>query len=168
MTRVVRFGAAALVAALLPAMACAQTAAPSAPSRPISDAQVAKLFADLATNGTNGPIPAGITTALGLTRAGETLTVRQDTVVDSGDASKAAHTFLKLANGNIVVANVNADGTVVRVYYADARLALISALIARKPPGGTFGRDITMVPVANAADGWNAELASLAAISAKL
>jgi hypothetical protein len=109
--RLLRFGCAALVAALLPAMVCAQTTAPSAPPRPISDAQVAKLFSDLATNGVNGPIPSGITTALGLTRAGETLNVRQDTVIDSADASKAAHTFLKLGNGNVVVAKVNEDGS---------------------------------------------------------
>jgi hypothetical protein len=166
--RLLRFGCAALVAALLPAMVCAQTTAPSAPPRPISDAQVAKLFSDLATNGVNGPIPSGITTALGLTRAGETLNVRQDTVIDSADASKAAHTFLKLGNGNVVVAKVNEDGSVVRVYYADPRFVLISALIARKPPGGTFGSDITVVPVAAAKDDWNAELGSLATISAKL
>jgi hypothetical protein len=166
--RVLRFSCAAVLAALLPAMACAQTAAPSAAPRAITDAQFAKLLADLAANGSNGTVPSGITTALGLTHAGDTLTVKQDTVTDTSDATKAVHTFLKLANGNVLVANVNVEGTVVRVYYADPRLALISALVARKPPGGAFGSDITMLGTPSAKDAWNAELAALAAISAKL
>jgi len=174
--RVVRFGCVAVVAALLPALAGAQTpaptpaptVAPTAGPRPISDAQFAKLLADLAANGSNGVVPPTITRALGLTAAGESLTVRQDTVLDNADPSRAAHTFLKVANGNFIVANVNVDATIIRVYYADARLGLISALIARKPPGGLVGSDITMIAPASAADAWRAELAALATIAGKL
>jgi hypothetical protein len=163
-----RFGCAAVLATLLPALACAQTSAPTAVPRPITDAQFARLVSDLAANGSNGPVPTGITTALGLTHAGETLTVRQDTVIDNADTTHTAHTFLKLANGNYLVANVNADATLVRVYYADPRLVLISALVARKPPGGSVGSDITMLATADAASAWSAEMAALAAISGKL
>jgi hypothetical protein len=173
--RAVRLGCAAVVAALLPVLAGAQTPPPApAPSaataapRGISDAQFAKLIADLAANGSNGTVPPTITRALGLTAAGETLTVRQDTVLDNADPSHAAHTFLKLTNGNVIVANVNVDATTIRVYYATPRLVLISALIARKPPGGLVGSDITMLNTAASVDAWNAELGALATIAGKL
>jgi hypothetical protein len=170
--RAVRFGCAVVLAALLPALAGAQSpapsAAPTAAARAISDAQFAKLLADLAANGASGTVPPTITRALGLTGAGETLTVRQDTVLDNADQTHTAHTFLKLANGNIIVANVNVDATTIRVYYADPRLVLISALIARKPPGGQVGSDITTLTTANAADAWKTELAALATIAGKL
>ncbi len=136
MQRAVRFGCAAVIAALLPVLAGAQTpppapsptVVPAAGARAISDAQFAKLLADLAANGSNGTVPPTITRALGLTAAGQTLTVREDTVLDNADSSHAAHTFLKLANGNVIVANVNVDATIIHVYYADAHLGLISAL----------------------------------------
>lgn len=100
------------------------TAAPAAPSfRPMSAAQFGKLLADLAAHGSTTQLSPRLSTALGVTRQGETLTVHQDTFVDS---AKNVHGFVELTNGNYLFAYIERYAS--HLYYVDRRLVLISSL----------------------------------------
>jgi hypothetical protein len=118
-------------------------------SRPISDAQFKKLLGDLETNGFVGTISSPITTALGLTRQDQTLTVRQDPFLDS---KKGAHAFIKLDNGNYLFETTNAENTLVRTYYVAKDLVLIVAVVA------VIHGTISIMPKKDAQKGLEGEL----------
>lgn len=118
-------------------------------SRPISDAQFKKLLGDLETNGYVATISAPITTALGLTRPDQTLTVRQDPFIDS---EKRSHAFIKLDNGNYLFETTNAENTLVHTYYVAKDLVLIVAVVA------IIHGTISIMPKKDAQKGLEAEL----------
>ena len=125
--------------------------------KPITDAQFQKILADLRVNGKDHPILSEVTTLLGITHKGETLTVRQDAFRDAG---QSLHTFMKLSDGNYLFALRNTQA--VHIYHVGNDLVLISALINAANDG------ITILPNKDAQEGLNAELAFFAGVADKL
>jgi hypothetical protein len=125
--------------------------------RPISDAQFKKIVADAQVNGKVREASSVVTTAFGITRKGETLTLRQSAFADD---EKNYHTIVLLPNGQYLFSLKKPQDVV--IYYVDANLALIAALNNAAQNG------ISILPNKNAQSGLDAELKFFAGIADEL
>ena len=126
----------------------ASDAAISPPPRLITAAQFKKILDDTAVNGKIAPVSTEVTTPLGLTIKGNTLTVPRDSF---RDPNENRHSFWKLENKNYLFGVSNQVSA--HIYYVDKDFVLIAAVTRTAKDG------VSIIPNSDAHAGLCAELA---------
>jgi hypothetical protein len=125
---------------------------------PLSDTEIQKLSKLLAEHGADAPLSSAVTTALGLTRPGESLTLRQLHVYFDNKTRAHAYHLLPNDGGYLILAVSPTDA---RSYRANIKQELIAAV-------DTFtGQAPVVIPVADAQKELAAEFAYWAGIADK-
>jgi hypothetical protein len=134
------------------------TPAPAADEAPaLTDAQVKILAKLLVDYGHDTALGSNVTSALGITAPGATITVRQISTPFDGHLARAFHI---LSDGGFLVAAVSAGNA--RTYRANAKQELVAAVDTKT------GQAPVVIPVADAQRELKAELAFWAATADQL